>query len=192
ISTYCGYPYLDTGSLYRMVGLKLIEAEKDPNDKAAAIEASHSINAQDYATPLLRQERVGKAASIVSAFPEVRQALLDYQRDFSEQPEGAVLDGRDIGTVVRPDADIKFFITANIEARAKRRHNELQGEGIKVVYKSVLDDLKDRDERDSKRAIAALVQAEDAVHIDTSDLSADEVFEKVLRVIEEKIAAIQE
>lgn len=191
ISTYCGYPYLDTGSLYRMVGLKLLEAGKDPHDTQAAIEASQSINAQDYATPLLRQEAVGKAASIVSAIPEVRQALLDYQRHFSQQAEGAVLDGRDIGTIVCPDADVKFFITASIEARARRRHAELQGEGIQVVYESVLHDLQERDARDSQRAVAALVPAEDAIHIDTSDLNAQEVFNEVLRIIEEKNAEIQ-
>lgn len=188
ISTYCGYPYLDTGSLYRMVGLKLIYNGKDPADSAAAIEAANSINEQDFANPRLRQERVGNAASIVSAIPEVRQALLDYQRRFAEKESGAVLDGRDIGTVVCPEADLKFFITADIEARARRRHRELQGQGIEVVFESVLADLRERDERDSKRTVAALVPAEDAIHIDTSNMSAREVFEKVLRHIEEKSA----
>lgn len=191
ISTYCGYPYLDTGSLYRMVGLKLIYTGKDPADKAAAIEAANSISEQDFANPRLRQERVGQAASIVSAIPEVRQALLDYQRHFAERAEGAVLDGRDIGTVVCPEADLKFFITADLEARAKRRHRELQGQGIEVVYESVLADLKERDERDSKRTVAALVQADDAIPIDSSHLSAREVFETVLRHIEEKQATMQ-
>lgn len=188
ISTWCGYPYLDTGSLYRMVGLRLIYNGKDPGDKQAAIEAAQSISEQDFANPRLRQERVGNAASIVSAIPEVRQALLDYQRRFGAREEGAVLDGRDIGTVVCPDADLKFFITASLEARARRRHRELQGQGIEVVYESVLADLRERDERDSKRTVAALVQAEDAIHIDTSNMTAREVFEKVLRHIEEKSA----
>lgn len=188
ISTYCGYPYLDTGSLYRMVGLKLIYNGKDPADKEAAIEAANSISEQDFANPRLRQERVGNAASIVSAIPEVRQALLDYQRRFAEKAEGAVLDGRDIGTVVCPEADLKFFITADLEARARRRHRELQGQGIEVVFESVMADLKERDERDSKRTVAALVAADDAIHIDTSHMSAREVFEKVLRHIEEKSA----
>jgi 3-phosphoshikimate 1-carboxyvinyltransferase len=188
ISTYCGYPYLDTGSLYRMVGLKLIYNDKDPADKTAAIEAAQSISEQDFANPRLRQERVGNAASIVSAIPEVRQALLDYQRQFAAKTEGAVLDGRDIGTVVCPEADLKFFITASLEARAKRRHRELQGQGIEVVFESVLADLQERDERDSKRTVAALVPAEDAIHIDTSDMSAREVFEKILGYINEKSA----
>ncbi|MCH2547253.1 MAG: (d)CMP kinase [Alphaproteobacteria bacterium] len=186
ISTYCGYPYLDTGSLYRMVGLKLIYNGKDPSDKAAAIDAAKNISEQDFSNPRLRQERVGSAASIVSAIPEVRQELLDYQRRFAEKEQGAVLDGRDIGTIVCPEADVKFFITANIEARARRRHRELQGQGIEVVFESVLDDLRERDERDSKREVAALIAADDAIHIDTSDMSAREVFEKVLRHIEEK------
>lgn len=186
ISTYCGYPYLDTGSLYRMVGLKLIYNDKDPSDEASAIDAAHNISERDFANPRLRQERVGNAASIVSAIPEVRQALLDYQRQFAAKAEGAVLDGRDIGTVVCPDADLKFFITASIEARARRRHRELQGQGIEVVFESVLDDLKERDERDSKRTVAALIPAEDAIHIDTSDMTAREVFEKVLSHIKEK------
>lgn len=191
ISTYCGYPYLDTGSLYRMVGLKLIYNGQDPADKAAAIEAAQNISEQDFANPRLRQERVGQAASIVSAIPEVRQALLDYQRAFADRAEGAVLDGRDIGTVVCPEADLKFFITASLDARAKRRHRELQGQGIEVVYDSVLADLKERDERDSKRAVAALIQADDAIAIDSSNLSAREVFETVLRHIEEKQAEMQ-
>lgn len=191
LSAYCGYPYLDTGSLYRMVGMKLIYAEQDPNDKEAALEAAQSISEQDFLNPRLRQERVGKAASVISAYPEVRAALLDYQRSFAEREEGAILDGRDIGTVVCPDADIKFFITASIEARAKRRHRELQGEGIEVVYESVLQDLVERDERDSKREVAALVPANDAIHIDTSNLSAREVFEMALKYIEEKQALLE-
>lgn len=191
ISSHCGYPYLDTGSLYRMVGMKVLYAHKDPHDKHAAIEAARSISEMDFANPRLRQERVGQAASIVSAIPEVRAALLDYQRRFAERSEGAVLDGRDIGTVVCPEADVKFFITANLEARARRRHRELQGQGIEVVYESVLADLQERDERDKKRTVAALVAAGDAIHIDTSTMNAREVFEKVLHYIEEKSAEKQ-
>ncbi|MGB1539493.1 MAG: (d)CMP kinase, partial [Rickettsiales bacterium] len=191
ISNHCGYPYLDTGSLYRMVGLKLLYSGKDPHNKADAIEAAHHISETDFSNPRLRQEKVGQAASIVSAIPEVRQALLDYQRHFAERPEGAVLDGRDIGTVVCPEADIKFFLTAGLEARAKRRHKELQGQGIEVVFESVLGDLQERDERDSHRSVAALVAAEDAIHIDTSNMTASEVFETVLKYIEEKNAVKQ-
>src|SRR5690606_39178747 len=144
---------LDTGSLYRAVGMKLVYAGKDPQDVKAAIEAAKHIDADDLANPRLRQEHIGQAASIVYAFPEVRQALLEFQREFARSRHGAVLDGRDIGTVVCPDADFKFFITATLDARAKRRHRELSGQGIEVVFESVLEDLRERDTRDQKRAI---------------------------------------
>ncbi|MES2983609.1 MAG: (d)CMP kinase [Pseudomonadota bacterium] len=175
--------YLDTGSLYRAVGMRVIYADQKPSDVAAAIAASRAINAQDLANPKLRGERIGQAASIVSAMPEVREALLDYQRKFAQSEEGAVLDGRDIGTVICPDADVKIFITASLEARAKRRHRELQDYGVTVDYQSVYDDLVERDERDATRSVAPMAPAADAIVIDTSDLSMNEVFEKVLGVI---------
>ncbi len=179
--------YLDTGSLYRAVGMKLVYAGKDPNDRAAAVEAVQTIDAEDLANPRLRQERIGKAASVISAFPEVREALLQYQRDFARNSKrGAVLDGRDIGTVVCPDADLKFFITATMFARAKRRHKELEGEGIEVVFDSVLEDLRERDERDEKRSVAPLRPAEDAFIIDTSKLDASEVFEMASSMVKKK------
>ncbi len=186
IAEHYGLDYLDTGSLYRAVGLKLVYGGKDPNDKAAAIEAAKTIDADDLSNPRLRQERIGQAASIVSAFPEVRAALLEYQQNFAVGRKGAVLDGRDIGTVVCPDADFKFFITATLYARAKRRHKELEGEGIEVIFDSVLEDLRERDERDSKRTAAPLVPADDAVLMDTSKLDASEVFEMACRVIDRK------
>lgn len=186
ISTYCGYPYLDTGSLYRAVGMKMLQNGLSPEDREAAIDTARNLGDIDFSDPRLRRENVGQAASIISAYPDVRQALLDFQRDFARREEGAVLDGRDIGTVVCPEADMKFFVTASNEARARRRHRELQGQGIEVVFDSVLEDLKSRDERDSKRDVAALVPATDAIHIDTSNLSAREVFEKAMRHIEEK------
>ncbi len=183
LAEHYGFDYLDTGSLYRAVGMKLVYGGKDPNDKAAAIEAVKTIDADDLSNPRLRQERIGQAASIVSAFPEVRAALLEYQQNFATGRKGAVLDGRDIGTVVCPDADFKFFITATLYTRAKRRHKELEGEGIEVVFDSVLEDLRERDERDSKRAAAPLVPADDAVLMDTSTLDASEVFEMACKVI---------
>ena len=185
LASHYGYAYLDTGSLYRAVGLRLIYGDQDPSDKNAAIEAARSITESDLANPRLRQERIGKAASVVSAMPELREALLEYQRNFARRPEGAVLDGRDIGTVVCPEADIKIFITADLETRAKRRHRELSGEGIEVVYDSVLRDLKERDERDSKRDAAPLKAAEGALVLDTTGLTAQEAFEYVLSVVEE-------
>lgn len=183
--------YLDTGSLYRAVGMKLVYAGKVPENRADALEAAQTINTEDLANPRLRQERIGKAASVVSAFPEVREALLEFQRDFAKNPpitgRGAVLDGRDIGTVVCPDADFKFFITATMFARAKRRHRELEGEGIQVVFESVLEDLRERDERDEKRAIAPMRPADDAFIIDTSKLDASEVFNMAKEVVARKI-----
>ncbi|MFO0388962.1 MAG: 3-phosphoshikimate 1-carboxyvinyltransferase [Alphaproteobacteria bacterium] len=186
LAEHYGFEYLDTGSLYRAVGLKLVYGGKDPNDKAAAIEAAKTIDADDLANPRLRQERIGQAASIVSAFPEVRAALLEYQQNFAIGRKGAVLDGRDIGTVVCPNADFKFFITATLYTRAKRRHKELEGEGIEVVFDSVLEDLRERDERDSQRAAAPLIPADDAILMDTSTLDASEVFEMACRVIDAK------
>lgn len=187
LSEYLGFPYLDTGSIYRAVGLKLIYSDKDPNDKSAAREAALSLDEHDLNNPRLRQERIGMAASIISAIPEVRAILLDFQRNFAKNPKGAILDGRDIGTVVCPDADLKIFITASLETRAERRHRELQGENIEVVYESVLTDLRERDERDANRAAAPLVPAEDAIIIDTSHLSAAEVFRQVLDITLKKI-----
>lgn len=175
-----GLVYLDTGSLYRAVGMKLVYNDKDIHDKIAAIEAANSISIQDLSNPRLRQERVGNAASVVSAIPEVREALLQFQRKIAASPQGAVLDGRDIGTVICPDAQVKLFITANIETRAERRHRELQGQGIEVVYNSVLADLKERDDRDKGRTAAPLIPATDATIIDTSSLSANQVFEKAM------------
>jgi len=186
LAEYFRLDYLDTGSLYRAVGMKMVYAGKDPHDRAAALEAAKSIDAEDLANPRLRQERIGQAASVISAFPEVREVLLDFQRNFARSGRGAVLDGRDIGTVVCPDADFKFFITATLYARAKRRHRELQGQGIEVVFESVLEDLRERDERDEKRAIAPMKPADDAFVIDTSPLDASEVFEKACQVVSKK------
>lgn len=186
LADHYGYAYLDTGSLYRAVGLKLVYSDQDPNDKPAAVAAAKRITDHDLSNPRLRQERVGQAASIVSAIPEVRAILLDFQQQFADRPEGAILDGRDIGTVVCPHADIKLFMNASLEARAKRRHRELQGEGIEVVYDSVLKELKERDERDSKRDAAPLKPAKDAFLIDTTNVSADEVLEKAIELIEQQ------
>ncbi len=186
ISEHYDIPYLDTGSLYRAVGLKLVYSEKDPYDKQAAIDAARDLTENDLTNPRLRQERVGNAASVISAIPEVRAVLLDFQRNFAASGKGAVLDGRDIGTVVCPDADVKFFITASLETRADRRHRELQGEGIEVVYSSVLEDLRERDQRDSTRAAAPLVPSDDAIQIDTSYMDADDVFAFAVQQIDKK------
>jgi len=189
LSRHLNLPYLDTGKLYRAVGLRLIAAGEDPHDKQAAIAAAKAITEQDMHDPALRQEKVGQAASVISAMPEVRQILLDYQRDFAAARRGAILDGRDIGTVVCPEADIKIFMTASVETRARRRHAQLQGEGFEVVYESVLSGLKERDERDSARASAPLKPAEDAIEIDTTDMNIDEVFDFILDKLKERNTA---
>lgn len=182
-------PYLDTGSLYRAAAMRLVYAGKEPSDVIAAIAAARSLQPHDLANPKLRQEHIGKAASVISAYPEVREALLDYQRNFARQEGGAVLDGRDIGTVVCPEAPVKFFVTASIGTRAERRHRELKGEGTEIPLDTVLHSLRERDERDSKRSLAPLEPAPDAVIIDTSSMSANEVFERVLNLLTAKKAA---
>ncbi len=184
-----GLNYLDTGSLYRAVGMKIVYAGLEPENAEAAAKAANQIELQDLSNPRLRQEHVGRAASIVSAMPKVRAALLNFQRRIAADARGAVLDGRDIGTVVCPQADFKFFVTANVQTRAKRRHRELSGQGVTVIYDSVLEDLIERDERDSQRTAAPLRAADDAITIDTSDLDADDVFAQALAIIQQKLKA---
>jgi len=190
LADHFGLAYLDTGSLYRAVGMRVLYADHDPHNLADAIAAAQAIQAHDMANPKLRGERIGQAASIVSAYPEVRQILLEYQQRFAQNPHGAVLDGRDIGTVICPDAEVKFFITASMEARAKRRHKELQDYGVKVDYQSVQDDLIARDERDASRHTAPMTPADDAILIDTSSMSMNEVFALAVRMVEERSNAL--
>jgi len=186
LANHFGVGYLDTGSLYRAVGMRVLYANQNPSNVAASIAAARAITDQDLANPKLRGERIGQAASILSAIPEVREALLDYQHNFAANPKGAVLDGRDIGTIICPDADVKIFITASLEARAKRRHHQLQDYGITVEYQSVYDDLAERDARDAARTVAPLKPAHDAIIVDTSTMSANEVFAHVLQLIRQR------
>ena len=166
LARHFGFHFLDTGALYRMVGLAAIRAGGEPITTQSAIAAALSLDPASFADSDLRTEKVGAAASIVAVIPEVRAALLEFQRSFARRPSGAVLDGRDIGTVVCPDAHAKLFITASAEVRARRRQAELGAED----YDAVLADIRARDERDSKRATAPLVAAKDAVTIDTSEM----------------------
>lgn len=179
-----GLAMLDTGLLYRAVGWRVLEAGEDPADAEAATRAALALEAQDLDNPRLRDDACAVAASKVAAVPAVRAALLDMQRRFARNPppgaKGAVLDGRDIGTVVCPDADVKFFITATVEARAERRLKELRERGQEAIYGRVLQDMKERDTRDSDRGVAPLVPADDAVVIDTGPLDADRVFSMAL------------
>jgi cytidylate kinase len=180
--------FLDTGAIYRAAALRALESGGDPADPAVAEAAARLVVPDDLGDKRLREERVAQAASIVSAIPEVRAALLQFQRDFAATPPGAVLDGRDIGTVVCPDADAKIYVTASLETRARRRHEELRRLGEAAIYSRVLQDMKDRDARDSARRAAPLRPADDAIVLDTTELDAEAAFRAALRAIEEKLA----
>ncbi|WP_082114075.1 (d)CMP kinase [Kiloniella litopenaei] len=186
------FAYLDTGSLYRAVASLILERGSDPNDSVVAAKVADSFTADDINRSDLRDEKVGQAASIVAANQEVRKSLLEFQRNFAKAPPnnhlGAVLDGRDIGTVVCPDAEIKLFISATPEVRAKRRHKELLDRGDESIYARVLEDLRERDERDRNRATAPLRAAEDAVTLDTSDMDADKAFEVAKSLVSERLS----
>ena len=182
IAAQFGLAYLDTGLLYRAVGFKLVRVGADPGDPAAAAEAARALRAADLEDDQLRGDAAAAAASVVAAMPDVRAALLEFQRAFAARPpgdaKGAVIDGRDIGTVVCPDADVKF--TAALEIRAERRLMELRGRGEDAIYARVLADMQARDARDSQRDIAPLVAAEDAYVLDTSALDADAAFARAI------------
>lgn len=190
------FAHMDTGALYRLVAYTVLERGGEPADKEEAIEAAEFC--RDYFSPNLldnpdlRLDDVGQAASKVAVVPEVRQALFDLQKGFSIKPgvgfEGAILDGRDIGTVVCPDAGVKLFVTASDEVRAERRMKELHSKGIDVTKATVLEDLRARDARDSGRKAAPLRPAEDAVVIDSSDLDAGEMLELALEYAKKAFA----
>jgi CMP/dCMP kinase len=171
-----GYHYLDTGTLYRMVGLSMLRAFKTEDDVTSAVAFARGLNVRAFEDQELRSELVANMASRVAQIPDVRSALLEFQRDFALKRPGSVLDGRDIGTVICPDADLKFFITARPDVRAQRRFRELEKSG--VSYDDVLDDVVARDARDAHRTL----QAEDAMVIDTSDLSIVEALALMIKV----------
>ena len=186
---------LDTGLLYRAVAKKVIDLDVELGDSpetysAEAGEAARSLAATDLEVDGLRTDEVAQAASKVSALPAVRSTLLDFQRTFAQHPprsgKGAILDGRDIGTVVCPDADVKLYISASTAVRAKRRFNELQERGLEAIYARVLEDLEERDARDKGREVSPLEPAEDAFQLDTSNLDADQVFDTALDFIRNK------
>ena len=186
LAAHFGLRYLDTGLLYRATGIAVLRAGGDPSDPKAAAAAARALTPALLHDPALRHDEAAQAGSKVAVIPDVRTALLAFQRDFARQAPGAVLDGRDIGTVVCPDADAKIFVTAGIEIRAERRFKELQERGLPVIYPAVLQDLVQRDERDSKRAVAPLRRSADALLLDTSDLDADQAFAQALAFIAEK------
>jgi cytidylate kinase len=184
LARHYSYHFLDTGSLYRMVGLAVLAQGHDPRDAAAALAAAKSLKPDLMHDRDLRGEKVAEAASIVAANQGVRQALLGFQRDFARRPPGSVLDGRDIGTVVCPDAEAKIFVTATPQVRAQRRHAELAERGDVVAFEAVLAEIAARDERDRSRAHAPLVPAKDAYVLETSAMTREEALAAAIRFVE--------
>jgi cytidylate kinase len=188
-----GLAHLDTGKLYRATALLALDSGADPADPTAAETAARRVTPALLSDPRLLGEMVARASSVVAAIPAVRAALLGFQRGFAAGPpppaKGAVLDGRDIGTAVCPDAAVKLFVTASPEARAERRLKELRQRGAAAIYDHVLQDMKERDARDSRRRVAPLVAAPDAVTIDTTTLDPDQVFETASDLIARALAA---
>jgi cytidylate kinase len=187
LARHYGLPHLDTGLLYRAVALNLLRWGGDPDSEFAAMRAC-DFSQTDFADRELKSEAVGGIASRISAYPGVRSALLERQRDFAAQPGGAVLDGRDIGTVIAPEADAKLFVTASPEVRARRRHEELLALGRPSHLADVLIDIRARDERDAGRATAPLARAPDAHLLDTSALTADEAIAEAIAAVEHRLA----
>ncbi len=183
IAAHFGLAWLDTGLLYRAVARDVLARGGNLDDVIAAEAAARAVVAETLADAGLRGPQAGEAASIVAKIPEVRAALLDYQRAFAQQDGGAVLDGRDIGTVVCPDAHVKIFVTASDEARAHRRFLEHQARGESVTFDELLADIRRRDARDSGRAAAPMHAAADALHLDTTDLDAEQAFQAAVQLI---------
>ncbi|MBO9465547.1 (d)CMP kinase [Tropicibacter sp. R15_0] len=179
VAAHFGFAHLDTGLLYRAVGAKTLTG-------TPAIAAAQGLQPEDLENDSLRTPEVAQAASKVAAIPEVRAALVDFQRAFARRAGGAVLDGRDIGTVICPQAEAKLFVTASAEVRAKRRFDELAAKGLADDYEAVLRDVRERDDRDMNRSDAPLKPAADAVLLDTSDLSIDEAVRQAISLISER------
>ena len=189
LAKHFGLPHMDTGLLYRAVALKLWRWGGDPSNEFEALRACDDLGF-DPDDEELRSEPVSRIASKVSTYSSVRDALFQRQRDFAAQEGGAVLDGRDIGTVIAPDADVKLFVTATAEVRAQRRVRELLERGMPGHYDDVLLDIRARDDRDTHREIAPLYPADDAILLDTSDLGVDEAIAEAIRLVEERAATV--
>jgi cytidylate kinase len=189
LARHLGLRHLDTGALYRAVALRLLRSGVDVTDAAAAARAAAGIEAADLAEPDLRAPEVAGGASIVAAMPGVRAALLDYQRRFASEPPGAVLDGRDVGTVVCPGADVKLYLDADPAVRADRRLAELRAAGARADGAEVAAAMAARDRRDAGRDVAPLRPAADAVVIDTTDQDAEAVFRRALAIVGARLAA---
>jgi len=193
LAKHYGLAYLDSGSLYRGVALSLLRQGLESPTESEATDAAKALRPEILGDSGLRDERTGALASKVAPIPALRAALLDWQRDFAKAPQksgksGAVLDGRDIGTVVLPDAPVKFYIVATVEARATRRLKELQEKGEAAIYAQVLEDMRERDARDTARSTAPMKPADDALIIDTSALDADQVFARARDYIDRKLS----
>lgn len=191
LAAHYGFAYLDTGSLYRAVGHAVTSAGHDPADETAALAAARNLDLSKIDERAIRTAEAGAAASIVAAMPPVRAAILDLQRNFAHNPpnglRGAVLDGRDIGTVVCPDAKAKLFVTARPEIRARRRWLELNNSGSGITEAQVLEDIRERDRRDAERAASPMKPADDAHLLDTSDLSIEAAFGAAVAIIDKAL-----
>ena len=189
LAAHYGFHYLDTGKLYRAAGRDCLAAGGDPDDAKAAARAARAIDPKSLEDPSLKNSEIASAASKLAVHPDVRAALLEFQRRFAAKAPGAVLDGRDIGTVICPDAAVKVFIDAMPAERARRRHAELTGYGEDISYETVAAQLAERDARDKGRALAPLRPADDSHLIDTTHLAIDEVFAAALRVTQALLKA---
>ena len=194
LAKHFAFAHLDSGSLYRLVALAVLEAKGDPAKESEAVAAAHALDLSRAGDPAIRSDIVGKTASQVSAYPGVRAALLQFQRDFAARPlgesRGAVIDGRDIGTVICPEATAKLFVDASPEIRANRRWRELQALGIARAEHDILEELIARDHADRNRPISPMKPAPDAALLDTSDLDIDAAFAAALALVNPKIEAV--
>ena len=184
LASVYGLPHLDTGLIYRAVAKAVLDAGHSPDDVAHATAAAIALDPAKFDDNALKAQVITEAASVVAAIPQVRQALMNYQREFATRPPGAVLDGRDIGTVIAPGADVKLFVVASPEVRAARRVLELRGRGEQADEQAVLADLLRRDERDSRRTTAPLKAAPDAHLLDTTNLSVEAAFRAAVKIVE--------
>jgi cytidylate kinase len=187
LAKHFGFAHLDSGSLYRLVALGVLEAHGDPAREADVVAAAHAVDPRRSADPAIRTAEVGNVASVVSAIPAVRATLLDFQRAFAATPPGAVIDGRDIGTVVCPDATAKLFVDARPEIRAHRRWLELKAAGDAPAESAILAEIVARDARDRSRSVAPLKPATDARLLDTSDLAIDAAFAAALALVKPSV-----
>jgi cytidylate kinase len=187
LAAHYGLRHLDTGLLYRAVAKTVLDAGQEPGDAEAATAAARTLDPSRFDEATLKGPGVGEAASLVSAVPEVRAALVGFQREFAATAPGAVLDGRDIGTVICPNADVKIFVTATPEVRAQRRTNEYRAAGKNIAEAEVLADIRGRDERDSSRSASPLRQADDAHRLDTTELNVEQAVAAAIAIVEKNI-----